>query len=351
VGVVNVEATCQICNARPAMKNDIVCAECSGRYAALMHPTDARRVIDSEPTLSGSGTKRHIESGGQMTETLSVHGPVSEKPPHLKAQIPQVQPPPAEQKLHVARIGYGLLGIGLVALVLSVMFGSTILVFIGLGLSFWGMLVFFVRPQKYIRSDLMTATAWSSLKTVDDMMLGLGYRERGVYVPAGPEKAVVFIPAEPFSRLPSPSVIAQGLSGDGTLYLHDPDGLLVVPPGLALANLIEKKLGFDVKGVGLERLIQSLPKVLVNLEIVSNAEVEVEGNFVRFKLSDSIYADFCKQVRDNSRPCGLGCPMCSALACILAVATGKPILFDEDKLAPDGKTTLSNYQLVAEPRL
>jgi hypothetical protein len=329
------------------MKNDIVCAQCSGRYASLTRPT---QKIDAEPTIRASASKLHAESGGQITETLATPAGLSEKSPDLKSQIPQARLP-VDQKLHTNRIGYGLLGIGLFALALSVFLGSTILVFIGLGLAFWGMLVFFVRPQKYISSDLMTATAWSSLKTVDDMMLGLGYRERGVYMPAGPEKAVVFIPSEPFSRLPSPSVIAQGLAADGKLYLHDPDGLLVVPPGLALANLIEKKLGFNIKDSGLDRVLQSLPKVLVNLEIVSNADVDVEGDSVRFKLSDSIYADFCKQVRDNSRPCGLGCPMCSALACILAVATGKPVLFEEDKLAPDGKTTLSNYQLVNEPRL
>jgi hypothetical protein len=332
------------------MKDDIVCAQCSGRYTTLTRPTQVGNVIGAESTINVSASKQHVESGGQITETLPTPAGLSDKSSDLKGQIPRTQLP-ADQRLHTNRLGYGLLGIGLVALAASVMFGSTILVFIGLGLAFWGMLVFFVRPQKYIRSDLMTATAWSSLKTVDDMMLGLGYRERGVYIPAGPEKAVVFIPSEPFSRLPSPSVIAQGLSADGKLYLHDPDGLLVVPPGLALANLIEKKLGFNVKDSGLDRVIQSLPKVLVNLEIVSSAEIEVESDFVRFKLADSIYADFCKQVRDNSRPCGLGCPMCSALACILAVATGKPVLFEEDKLAPDGKTTLSNYQLLAEPRL
>lgn len=330
------------------MKDDIVCASCSSRYSSMMRSPEARRV-DVERGITPSDSKRHVESGGQITETVASQGGLQGKSSDAtNGSAVQIA---VEQKMQIGRIGYGLLGIGLVALVLSVLFGSTILVFIGLGLAFWGMLVFFVRPQKYVRSDLMTATAWSSLKTVDDMMLGLGYRERGVYIPAGPEKAVVFIPAEPFSKLPSPSVVAHGLAADGKLYLHDPDGLLVVPPGLALANLIEKKLGFDVKGVGLDRLVQTLPKVLVNLEIVSNAEIEVEGSFVRFRLSDSIYADFCKQVRDNSRPCGLGCPMCSALACILAVGTGKPVLFDEDKLAPDGKTTLSNYQLVTEARL
>ena len=130
------------------------------------------------------------------------------------------------------------------------------------------------------------------------------------------------------------------------MYVHDPNGLLVVPPGLALANLIEKKLGFDARDAGLERVIESLPKALVSLGIVSDAKIETEDDSVRFKLSNSAYGGFCKQVHDDSQPRGLGCPICSALACILAVAAGRPVLFDEDKLAPDGRTTLPNYQFL-----
>lgn len=167
-----------------------------------------------------------------------------------------------------------------------------------------------------------------------------------MYIPAGKEKAVVFVPSEPFSRIPRGPVL------EAETFLDDPHGMLVVPPGLALASLIEKKLGFKLKNCGLDSLVRALPKVLVeDLEIVRDIEIEVEGNRVDFKLVDSIYADFCREVRDTNRRCGLGCPMCSALACTLAVASGKPVLFEEDKLSANGRTTVSSYQIVNGSRL
>jgi hypothetical protein len=244
-------------------------------------------------------------------------------------------------------IGYILLGLGLTALAVSIVFVSTILAFIGLGLVFWGVLIFFIQPNKYVRSDLLDATARSSLKTIDKMMVGMGYREKGVYLPAqGSDKAVVFIPSEPFSKIP------QTVSLGEDTFLKDPAGLLVLPPGLALLSLIERKLGFDLKNCGVEALVRTLPKVLVeDLEIAREVDIDVKGETVNVKLYDSIYADFCKDLRDTSRRCGLGCPMCSALACILAVATGKPVLFDEDKATPDKRISESSYQVLDRARL
>jgi hypothetical protein len=244
-------------------------------------------------------------------------------------------------------IGYVILGIGFAALVFSVVFTSTILAFTGLGLVLWGVLIFFIRPEKHVSSNLMNATALSSLETIDGMMTGMGYRERGVYIPVDAEKAVVFIPAEPFSKIPTKAPV------DGSLLISDPRGLMVVPPGLALSNLIEKKLGFDLRNCGVETLVSALPKAIVeDLEIAQGVEFEIKDEFVKIRLTGSVYADFCRQLRDNQRPCGLGCPMCSALACILAIATGKPVVFEEDReITADGKTSESNYRLVSEPRL
>jgi hypothetical protein len=242
--------------------------------------------------------------------------------------------------------GYLLLGIGLVVLTASVLFASTILTYIGLGLAFWGMIAFFVQPQKYVKSDLMNATAQSSLKAIDKMMVGIGYREKGVYIPAGKEKAVVFVPLEPFSRIPESSAV------EGKTFIENPRGMLVVPPGLALASLIEKKLGFALKNCGVETVVRALPKVLVeDLEIVRDVEIKVKDGRIGFKLVDSIYADFCREMRETSRRCGLGCPMCSALACVLAVASGKPVLFDEDERTLDKRTTYSSYELLNRRRL
>jgi len=340
------DAVCEVCRKRPAMKNDTLCWECSDFYTRHLQSAKTR-TTDLNMQLANYGehkatVKTRANSGEQVTQAVQEKS-LSEQ---LVERSSLNDQSPIAQKRRTQLVGYIMLGFGLLALALAVVFTSTILTFIGLGLGFWGVLAFFVRPSQYVRSDLMNATAFSSLETIDEMMLSMGYRERGVYIAVGREKAVVFIPSEPFSTIPKGTLV------DGT-FTENPKGIVVAPPGLALSNLIEKKLRFDLRNCGVEALAQALPKVLVeDLEIVRDVEIEVEGNSVKVNLIDSIYADFCRELRDNKRPCGLGCPMCSALACMLTIATGKPVLFEEDReVTPDGRTTQSNYRLITEPRL
>ena len=137
-------------------------------------------------------------------------------------------------------------------------------------------------------------------------------------------------------------MIPQGTAIEGKTFLDKPEGLLITPPGLSLSNLIEQRLGYSLKNCGLDVLVRTLPKVLVeDLEAVRDVEIEVKGEFVKIRLVDSIYADFCQEVRQISRRCALGCPMCSALACILALASGKPVLFEDEKSSRDKRTTES----------
>jgi|SRR5208282_3414378 len=332
------------------MENDILCTECSDRYVTLVKSTEQKASKTSQRSKNQQRSSASIEQqtkpAGQATEALLVTSPVDSEQSQEHLQRRETLEAQLARKIASEKIGYVMLGIGSLALLLSVVFTSTILAFIGLGLTFWGALVFFVRPQKYVRSELMDATAQSSLKSIDEIMVGMGYHERGVYIRSGSGKAVVYIPTQPFSMIPASTTV------DGQTFIQNPKGLVVTPPGLALSNLIEKKLGFDLIDCGVERLVQTLPKVLVeDLEIVRDVEIEVKGDFIEFKLVDSIFTDFCKQIRDSSRRCGLGCPMCSALACILTVATGKPVLFEEDKETGDGHTTLSDYHLLNESRL
>lgn len=338
---------CEICNIRSAMENDILCRECSDRYVTLVRSTTQR--TGKTGALSENPQNPLAAPEHQVTEALLMPSPRElgqpadaylQKEHGLEARL-------AKWNVASEKMGYVMLGIGFLALVISVIFTSTILAFIGLGLVFWGILVFFIRPQKYARTELMDATAQSSLKSIDEIMVGMGYSERGVYIRSGSGgNAVVFVPTEAFSRIPSSTAV------EGQTFLENPKGLVVTPPGLALAKLIENKLGFELKDCGVEKLVRTLPKALVeDLEIVRDVEIEVKGDFIQFKLVDSIFTDFCKKIRDSSRRCGLGCPMCSALACILAIATNKPVLFEEDKETEDGHTTLSDYHLLNESRL
>jgi hypothetical protein len=239
--------------------------------------------------------------------------------------------------------GYTMTATGILALAFSVLFSSTILVFIGLGLTFWGALLLFIRPQKFVKSVLMDSTAFSSLKAIDRIMTDLGYLEQGIYIPGGnPEKVVVFVPAEPFGRIPKANEV------EGQTFIENPKGIVMVPPGLALADLIEKELGVDLKKCSLETLSERLPKLLIeDLEMAQNFEMHVNSDDVRFKFDESIYSDFCHKLSSSTRVCaGLGCPICSAMACVLAISTGRPVSFEGDKHSADGKSVESSYRLL-----
>jgi hypothetical protein len=239
--------------------------------------------------------------------------------------------------------GYAMIGIGGLCLFLSAVLASTVLAFIGLGLTFWGAILLFIRPQGYVRSDLMDSTALSSLQTIDRLMTALGYTEKGIYVPSGnPEKAVVFVPSQPLSKVPRPEEV------ENDTFVGNPRGVVMVPPGLALANLIERELGVEFRKAGLENLSRQLPKLLIeDLEMVQDFDMRIDGNMVRFKFVESIYSDFCSRLRESTRVCSsLGCPFCSAMACIVAQASGKPVVFENDIFFKDRRTFESSYRIL-----
>jgi hypothetical protein len=267
------------------------------------------------------------------------------------AQLEHLRPPnPSQQSPKTRRrpstlISYTLAIIGILSLGLAVAESSTILAFIGLGLTFWGAILLFIRPQGYVRSDLMDSTALSSLKTIDRVMVDQGFTEKGVYLPAhNPEKAVVFVPSEPFGRIPR----AEEL--EGQTFVKNPRGIAMVPPGLALANLFEKELGVNLAECSLESLRERLPKVLIeDLEMVEDFDMQINGDVVRFKLVGSVYSDFCSQLRGLTKvSCSLGCPICSAMACVLTMATGRPVSFEADKFSPDARTIETSYRILEQ---
>lgn len=238
---------------------------------------------------------------------------------------------------------YVLVGAGGLCLFASVVFASTILAFIGLGLAFWGTLFLFIRPQRYVRSDLMDSTALSTLTTIDNLMNAMGYTEKGIYIPtADSEKAVVFVPRQPGTRIPTRPEI-----GDDVI-LSNPKGVVMMPPGLHLANLIERELGTEFRKIGLNDLSRRLPKTLIeDLEIVRDFDMRVDGNMVRFRFVDSVYSGFCNGLRGRTGICSsLGCPICSAMACIVAEASGKPVVFEKDEFSDDGKMLESSCRML-----
>jgi hypothetical protein len=237
---------------------------------------------------------------------------------------------------------------GVLALTFSIIHTSSILAFIGLGLVFWGAILYYIRPEKYVKEILLDATTLSSLANLSQIIIG--YKGKAVYLPpryfGDIESSKVYISAKKNKKLPLPEEMQE----EGKVFLKNPEGMVLTPPGVELSRLFEKTLGTSFTKVDLRYLEKNIPKLLIEkLEIAQNVQVKTENSRVHVKIEGPIYQNICNEAKKLSNICGnLGCPLSSAIACALAKATGNPITIESEEQSHDGKTTKIQYSIQEE---
>jgi hypothetical protein len=241
-------------------------------------------------------------------------------------------------------------------LILSIVYESQIPAFVGLGLTFWGALFFLVRPIRYVHGSLLYDSALSSYSTIDRIVKDFGYKGGAYYIPPYPKdvylpehlkglkEAVVFLSAKKDGEMPSIEELA------GSKFRLEPSkGVLITSPGLGLFSQIEKELNVDFTKTKLADLPETLPRAVTeNLNLAREMELEVNGNQVQVRITDSLYRNLYSMENDFKSVIILGCPLVSAVACALAKASGKPVTIQKAETSPDGLTTRVSYRILQE---
>ena len=256
-------------------------------------------------------------------------------------------------------VSWFLLALGLIALAFSIIYTSSILAFIGLGLTFWGALTLYITTEKYVKEILLNSTLLPTLANMDKILTELGYQGKAVYLPPkylkDPETSKVYIPKNKNTRLPTPEEIQQK---EDKTFLKNPEAALITPPGISLSKLLEQTLGTSFTKVKLENLQKNLSKLFIeDLEIAENLEIQTKpteaaqkvANTIQVKITNSIYDGVCKEARKLTHICGsIGCPICSAIACAIAKASGKPVTIEKTESTEDGKVIEAFYRIIEE---
>jgi len=233
------------------------------------------------------------------------------------------------------KIGFILLAIGALTLAGSVINTSTVLAFIGLGLTFWGALFLFARPVKFVKSTLLDSTAISSYTTIDRMIRDLSYKGKPIYIPPYPKEA--YLP-EYLKGLKEMIVFIP-------VILENPKGICIAPPGYGLVSLFERELKTEFTQISIDELYNSLPTIIVNnLELAEEFEINPEKDLIHVKIVNSVYNDLYANEQNIKSIHSIGCPLTSAIACALAKTTGKLIVVVKDLISPDSKTIEIWYQ-------
>ncbi len=244
-------------------------------------------------------------------------------------------------------IGYILLFLGVTAIISAFIFTSFILAFVGLGLTFWSVLVVFLKTTRYVKADIFETTPVSSLRTIDQVIAHFNCKGKGIYLPQRYLKEFkggkVFIPLKKKIAVPPVEEVAKE-----KVLLKNPDGICLTPSGLSLVNLYEDKLGTDFTRVDLYYLVSNLPKLFIeDLEIAEDFEMNPVRDIVHVRITGSIYNNMCREIEKLTNVCrSFGCPLCSSIGCALAKATGKPVVIEKSSLSKDGKVVQAYYRII-----
>ena len=253
---------------------------------------------------------------------------------------------------HLIRLG--LLFAGILSFASAVLVNSQILAFIGLGLTFWGALFFFVTPVRYIDGSLLGSSTISSYQTISRIIRDLRLISRGYHIPPFPRNAyipdhlkrlkelVVFVPEATNVERPSIEEMAEG-----NFLLKNPKGILIIPPGAGILSRMESEFGVDFDSMDFATLRELLPRFLLEkFGLAKDLELSINENLVDVIVDGSLYNHLYTNDPNLESINILGCPIISVVACVLAKATGKVVTLNTLQLFSNGQIK-AQFNIVA----
>jgi hypothetical protein len=293
------------------------------------------------PNYVPQGNTNSLQIYGSSKLRLANAKSTRHEPPRKSRKFVKIDPPKLLSSI--------LITMGAIALFISVIYTSSILAFIGLGLLFFGVTFTFIRSDEYVKKTLLDATASSQQATLKYIVQELQYDGREIYLPPkyfrNSEIYKAYISEQKNGRLPRPEEIQEH---EQDFLIENPSGILFIPPGAELSKLFETTLRINFAKVDLQYLQEKMPKLFMeDLEIAQAFEIESKNNKIRVKIQGSVYVTSYKETEEQlGVHSTLDSPLSSAIACSLAKTTGKPVIIEKQQTSEDGKDVTVEYSTI-----
>jgi hypothetical protein len=246
-------------------------------------------------------------------------------------------------------IGPTLISIGVITVVLSALYTSSYLAILSSSLIFWGCILLYLTPSKHVSTAILTVLTATATNNIERIITETETAQKGIFLPPNrlqtPGSSIVFLPKthqQHFSQTPETKQTG--------LFNSKKDGVFLTPPGFGLLQIFEKELGYAFTRIDLPNLEPALTKVLVeNLGLAENIKITVQGNVVVFEVAGSILKDECRETQKFPKVHNaVGCTLSSSLACVLAKASGKAVIIENEKFEKDGRAVKIEYLLLED---
>lgn len=255
-----------------------------------------------------------------------------------------------------------MLVVGGIALLFSYIYTSLILTFIGLGLTFWGSVIYYITLSRYYPAHLFRAVVEAYGKSIDSTLSSLGYNiditKAVLFYPrqlrlGGLTQGYIFVNKDGIMQKGNIIQLGQYLEGwDGqgsnggssnTIGSKDTSargetpaavsqysGMLIKAPAQGLIDLFESRLDSNFALMSMDELSMSIERLLTEeFMLADRVEISREDDTVRVTVKGRDTAMICSSIHGISTAL---CPICSSIALAVSKSTGKAVMVKESSI-------------------
>ena len=244
------------------------------------------------------------------------------------------------------RLGLAVTSIGAGCLTISYLSSSVILTFIGLGLTLWGLLLFYISQPRSVPRKVFDVLSFSMLRSIDVIVDELYDGESVVHFYHANRNGL----AQGYIYFTRPNGAVQNYIqlNRQEISQNDPNGTVILSPSQGLLDLFEKELNVNLAKIDFPFLERTLPDILVEeLKLVDYFLIEANDDTFAIRFSGEPSVHLCRLINEKSKiGYRLGCPVCSVLALALSKFTGRPIRIKKTITEGDGSNIRTVYEKI-----
>jgi hypothetical protein len=246
------------------------------------------------------------------------------------------------------RLGLAVTSIGAGCLTISYLSSSVILTFIGLGLTLWGLLLFYISQPRSIPRKVFDVLSFSMLRSIDAIVGELYHGESVVHFydanRNGLAQGYIY-----FAHKPNGAIQNYVQLNSQEISQNVLDGTFILSPSQGLLDLFEKELNVNLANIDFPFLERKLPDILVEeLKLVDYFLIEGNDDTFAIQFSGEPSVHLCRLINEKSEiGYRIGCPVCSVLALALSKSTGRPIRIKQTITEGDGSNIRTVYEKIS----
>ena len=223
-------------------------------------------------------------------------------------------------------IAFVVMTIGIILVLISIVHSNQVSMIIGIAVIFWGSLIIYIRPTRFVRKDLLDSVGLTVTKDLNKLLRNNGYQGKPRYLSKNSleniKNVILFIPKKDVKEF-----TIKDDFWTQNIYYDNPEGVKLKPTGIILSKLIENELGKNLIMVDLGYLTTNLEKAVIDLQLVRTFKIEVNENLVNVRITGSMFNEYYENGERNVDL--LIDPLTSCIACMLVIVSRKMVQIHE----------------------